>query len=83
MTAKLSRRLTSKCQVGARQVPSRCRAGAEAASSQDEAMPSSPGDARAAERAHTGGAKSSRPRRDRSADLDPVNTERMRLRSGG
>jgi hypothetical protein len=51
------KQVPSKCQVGARQVPSRCRAGAEAVSSQDEAMPSSRGDARAAKRARTGGAK--------------------------
>jgi hypothetical protein len=53
--------VASRCQAGAKQVPSRCRGskqpGGGDAKQPEEVMPSSRGDARAAERARTGGAK--------------------------
>jgi hypothetical protein len=62
---------------GSRVVPRRKQLGKKP----DEAMPSSRGDVRAAERARTGGAKTA-PRRDQRIST-PLEKKRVRFTSGG
>jgi hypothetical protein len=62
------KQMPSKCQASTKQMPSRYRGGKQP----DEAMPSSRGDARAAERARTQEGRRAPDCPTRSADLDPL-----------